>query len=250
MLILLILLLILFFTLITPLSHADTTCTIGGVAYDYLTLEPLPDTIIEINTTPPQTYVSKDGNYRLNVPEGSYHLTAKHYENNLLEYYTEENITVAGGGDYTLDLIMLPAIEDEFLFDEPDLSDFDDVLIEDESQENQIWLMVPAVIAFIVIITITGWYLLFARSKKIEEGTTEAMIKSEEGDLRPLPDDLLEIVEILKKHDGRMTQKELRKLLPHSESKISLMITDLENRGIVTRVKRGRGNVILLESSQ
>ncbi len=243
-------LLILFFTLITPLSHADTTCTIGGVAYDYLTLEPLPDTIIEINTTPPQTYVSKDGNYRLNVPEGSYHLTAKHYENNLLEYYTEENITVAGGGDYTLDLIMLPAIEDEFLFDEPDLSDFDDVLIEDESQENQIWLMVPAVIAFIFIITITGWYLLFARSKKIEEGTTEAMIKSEEGDLRPLPDDLLEIVEILKKHDGRMTQKELRKLLPHSESKISLMITDLENRGIVTRVKRGRGNVILLESSQ
>ena len=241
---------ILIFTLITPLSHADTTCTIGGVAYDYLTLEPLPDTIIEINTTPPQTYVSKDGNYRLNVPEGSYHLTAKHYENNLLEYYTEENITVAGGGDYTLDLIMLPAIEDEFLFDEPDLSDFDDVLIEDESQENQIWLIVPAVIAFIVIITITGWYLLFARSKKIEEGTTEAMIKSEEGDLRPLPDDLLEIVEILKKHDGRMTQKELRKLLPHSESKISLMITDLENRGIVTRVKRGRGNVILLESSQ
>jgi len=244
------LLLILIFTLITPLTHADTTCTIGGVAYDYLTLEPLPDTIIEINTTPPQTYVSKDGNYRLNVPEGSYHLTAKHYENNLLEYYTEENITVAGGGDYTLDLIMLPAIEDEFLFDEPDLSDFDDVLIEDESQENQIWLMVPAVIAFIFIITITGWYLLFARSKKIEEGTTEAMIKSEEGDLRPLPDDLLEIVEILKKHDGRMTQKELRKLLPHSESKISLMITDLENRGIVTRVKRGRGNVILLESSQ
>ncbi|MHC1595390.1 MAG: peptidase associated/transthyretin-like domain-containing protein, partial [Candidatus Syntropharchaeales archaeon] len=142
------LLLILIFTLITPLSHADTTCTIGGVAYDYLTLEPLPDTIIEINTTPPQTYVSKDGNYRLNVPEGSYHLTAKHYENNQLEYYTEENITVAGGGDYTLDLIMLPAIEDEFLFDEPDLSDFDDVLIEDESQENQIWLMVPAVIAF------------------------------------------------------------------------------------------------------
>ncbi|MHC1595544.1 MAG: helix-turn-helix transcriptional regulator, partial [Candidatus Syntropharchaeales archaeon] len=140
--------------------------------------------------------------------------------------------------------------EDEFLFDEPDLSDFDDVLIEDESQENQIWLMVPAVIAFIFIIIITGWYLLFARSKKIEEGTTEAMIKSEEGDLRPLPDDLLEIVEILKKHDGRMTQKELRKLLPHSESKISLMITDLENRGIVTRVKRGRGNVILLESSQ
>ncbi|MHC1603812.1 MAG: hypothetical protein ACXQTK_03790, partial [Candidatus Syntropharchaeales archaeon] len=65
------LLLILIFTLITPLSHADTTCTIGGVAYDYLTLEPLPDTIIEINTTPPQTYVSKDGNYRLNVPEGS-----------------------------------------------------------------------------------------------------------------------------------------------------------------------------------
>jgi uncharacterized membrane protein len=49
----------------------------------------------------------------LTLEAGTYQLTAKHYENNLLEYYTEENITVAGSGEYTLDLIMLPAIDEE-----------------------------------------------------------------------------------------------------------------------------------------
>ncbi|MHC1584962.1 MAG: helix-turn-helix transcriptional regulator, partial [Candidatus Syntropharchaeia archaeon] len=35
-----------------------------------------------------------------------------------------------------------------------------------------------------------------------------------------------------------------------SEAKISLMITDLENRGLVTKIKKGRGNVIILTNDR
>jgi uncharacterized membrane protein len=43
-----------------------------------------------------------------------------------------------------------------------------------------------------------------------------------------------------------MTQKELREKLGLSEAKVSLMITDLEERGILKRIKWGRGNVVRL----
>lgn len=65
-------------------------------------------------------------------------------------------------------------------------------------------------------------------------------------DKENLPDDLKEIIEILEKVGGRMTQKDLRSRLKFSEAKVSLMITDLEDRKLVQKVKKGRGNIILL----
>ena len=61
-----------------------------------------------------------------------------------------------------------------------------------------------------------------------------------------LPDDLREVIRIIEKSGGRITQLDLRKALPYSEAKVSLMITDLENRGIVKKIKKGRGNVLIL----
>ncbi len=62
-----------------------------------------------------------------------------------------------------------------------------------------------------------------------------------------MPEDLRRAVEIIKKEGGRITQKELRKRLGYSEAKVSLIIADLERRGIVEKVKKGRGNIIFLK---
>jgi uncharacterized membrane protein len=69
-------------------------------------------------------------------------------------------------------------------------------------------------------------------------------------DIDKLPDDLKEIIEILERLGGRVTQKDLRTRLNYSEAKVSLMITDLEDRGLVHKVKKGRGNIILLRSKE
>jgi len=53
-------------------------------------------------------------------------------------------------------------------------------------------------------------------------------------------------MDIIKKEDGRTTQKEIRKQLPLSEAKVSLIITELEEKGVVKKIKKGRGNVIIL----
>lgn len=59
-----------------------------------------------------------------------------------------------------------------------------------------------------------------------------------------LPDDLKELLEMIRANGNRITQRELRKKSPYSESKVSLMLSDLEERGLIEKFKRGRGNII------
>jgi uncharacterized membrane protein len=55
------------------------------------------------------------------------------------------------------------------------------------------------------------------------------------------------ILQALKKQGGRATQKDIRKEIPLSEAKISLMIAELEHKGKVEKIKKGRGNIIILK---
>ncbi|OPY29123.1 MAG: hypothetical protein A4E28_01070 [Methanocella sp. PtaU1.Bin125] len=61
-----------------------------------------------------------------------------------------------------------------------------------------------------------------------------------------LPQDCREVLAIMEKNGGRITQLDLRKALPYSEAKVSLIVSDLESRGLVKKIKKGRGNVLIL----
>jgi len=55
------------------------------------------------------------------------------------------------------------------------------------------------------------------------------------------------LIKIIKREGGRTTQKYIRKQIPLSEAKISLMIAELEHKGIIEKIKKGRGNIIILK---
>jgi len=59
-----------------------------------------------------------------------------------------------------------------------------------------------------------------------------------------LPEDLDELLDIIRANGNRITQRELLKKLSYSESKFSLMLSDLEERGLIEKFKRGRGSII------
>ncbi len=59
--------------------------------------------------------------------------------------------------------------------------------------------------------------------------------------------DLEQLTKIIKQEGGRTTQKDIRKQIPLSEAKISLMITELEHKGVIEKIKKGRGNIIILK---
>ena len=87
-----------------------------------------------------------------------------------------------------------------------------------------------------VLIIIAGIILLFYRRRKktINENVFEEDLAHK-------------VLEIIKKEGGRMNQKDLRKLFPYSEAKISLVIAELESKGKIEKIKKGRGNIIVLK---
>jgi uncharacterized membrane protein len=66
----------------------------------------------------------------------------------------------------------------------------------------------------------------------------------------PLPADLQQVMDIIRGHGGRITQKDLRSKLKYSEGKVSLMLADLERRELIEKFKRGRGNIVILKDEE
>jgi len=108
----------------------------------------------------------------------------------------------------------------------------------------------------VVVIVAAGIFVKRQRDRRVkversgisEQPEQERLeIEERKPPLEELPDDLKEVLEILKSEGGRITQKELRKRLGYSEAKMSLIVADLERRGLVEKIKKGRGNVIFLK---
>jgi uncharacterized membrane protein len=184
--------------------------------------------VVEINTTPIQRVVAENGSYEFNVPLGVYEIRA--YSDGL---ECNETVVIKKDGVYTIDLILFPNIDD--LYDEYNFTELNfNLTTEKNEKENFPSLLIPLSVV-VVLSTVTAYYVVRTKKTKREEREDY------------LPEDLASILELLKKMDGRATQKELREKLGWSEAKLSLALTDLERRGLIEKYKKGRGNVIFLK---
>ncbi len=218
--------------LLCPVSGA----VIHGTVYAWDTLRPLPKAIVTINTTPEQRIVTENGSYSFIVPPGTYVIKAYYYSHGELKLYDEETIKVKGSGSYVLDLILFPNLNYNESLPNVQLN----LGSESSVLPTSLLIFVPAIFLIVVFLV----KIRKGKERMKAESTTE---KVREFKVEELPEDLREVVEIIRKEGGRITQKELRKRLGYSEAKVSLMIADLERRGIVEKVKRGRGNIIFLK---
>lgn len=206
------------------LAESAFGAIIHGSVYD-LSLDKVADIKLEVDTTPKQTYISKDGDYEFNVPVGTYTIKAS-----TLEASASEEITIQDEGTYVLDLVLFPELDEE-----ASLIDESDEIRPDDYFRIEMDYVAYTIFGALLLIAIAAVIYLFRR-KKPGKGEKKKEPKA----------DLDKIVKIIKKEGGRATQKEIRKHFPLSEAKISLMITELEHKGIVKRIKKGRGNVIIL----
>ena len=237
------LVLIITILLLTSLASA---ATLKGTIYD-ANLEVATDSLIEIDTEPSQKFLAKEGDYLFEVPQGEY--TLKVTKGFLT---TSEQLTVNNEGEFVYDLFLLEDFtEEDDLWQDTDLQLFTEVK-EEEKQSYEWWRYLVAGILLLYLAyrllrtrkrygRLKDFRKSFAKEKKktVEEHKEE--IASEPGYLD-------RTLEIIKKHDGRISQKQLRKeMLDLSEAKISLILTELEHKGQVEKVKKGRGNVIILK---
>lgn len=255
-----------FLLLSLPFTYAGT---IKGTLYD-VSLDRVHDATIDISTTPKQRYLSKDGLYSFKVTNGTYTVNAQQYKNEEIIARATETIIVEGDGDYRLDLILFPVVDmpDDLLGDA--IFDVNNIIVE----KTTIWswwflLVIPLILAVgygaywharkqqkSSSVLVTSPHLIRELDKITMEKalpTPEAKIKEEtkeeSKDNAPAPqgDELQLILDYIKKEGGRTTQKDLRKQFTSSEAKMSLMIAELEHRGILEKIKKGRGNILILK---
>ncbi|SMH31625.1 helix-turn-helix transcriptional regulator [Methanohalophilus portucalensis] len=254
-------------------AAAEETATVHGSLYNWYTLEPQEDVILEINTTPAQTVVASNGIYAFNLEPGSYLIEARGYENGTLTAYSEEEIIIKKQGDYVIDILLYPVYEE-------DIEDLNDTelsnltasveegtkIVEQTSDDKDNYsyfliLIIPLLIVAIYfyrhkredynqkpVTTIPDMPKVEHTPEMAPSGEISQEVQPEEGKKEEeLPADLKEILTIVKKAGGRITQKDLRQKLNCSEAKTSLMIADLQRRGLIDKFKKGRGNILVLK---
>ena len=238
--------LVLFIFLLINIAHA---ATIHGTIYD-LELNQINNVIVEVDSTPKQRLVSNNGEYSFNLPEGTYTITATYYASDD-DYIASEQIIIESDGDYILDLFLFPNLDDI------DTLDFDITSDLAEPKKSDIWiyvLIIALIIILIIILKFKYKKIIKSKPKKIEEIKEEKVteekpeIKEEVEKIEEVePDEILEKVFNIIKKEKRITQKELRKRINLSESKISLVISQLESENKIKKIKKGRTNILVLK---
>ncbi len=202
-------------TLLTPLTLA---ATLKGSVYDFSLTQ--TRAVVEINTTPKQTMISD--NYIFQVKPGTYLVTARKLEGDTITAYTNETVTITENGTFVKDLILFPQVE---------VNESVDVEQPEVSPEEFDWDTVDQILPFAALACIL--LILFAFRYSYQQRMKE---KEWEEDLG-LDDDAAKVLEFV--------DKEKREKFPYSQSKISLILTDLEDQGLIRKIKQGRGNVVI-----
>jgi uncharacterized membrane protein len=220
------LILAVFLLLIIDIAAA---AVIHGTVYN-LDLEKQPNTVITVNSTPKQTLVSKDSSYTFQLPAGSYAIKAEYNEDT-----TTEAITIKEEGTYVLDLILFPSFLEEDLLEE----EIEEPVLEDEYFKTPVPAVYYITLVIAIVIIAIAIYLIIRYKKLAKKLPKEEKLEGE-------ADELDKIYEFIKKNK-RVLQKQIRKKFPSSEAKISLILKELEHKGKIEKIKKGRGNLIILK---
>ena len=213
--------------------------TIYGAVYD-LSLKKLNNARVEINTSPKQFLIAQNGSYSFNVPNGDYTIKSQMMLKNTVLASVQENITIKQDGAYVLDLILFPDVEEGVENIDVDVNG--NIV---ELKKNQTYALMGLVILLILAIIFTGFHYL--KKNKGQQKETVSQDKKSEKEWKYEGSDLEQIIKLIKLEGGRATQKDIRKQIPLSEAKISLMIAELEHKGVIEKIKKGRGNIIILK---
>jgi uncharacterized membrane protein len=207
-----------------------SAATVRGIVYDPL-LRRATNVFVEIDTKPAQKILATNGTYQFTVPKGEFLLTAYTKRDGIL-LSAEENITIVDDGYYLLDLFLYTELDIEDLFNESDFP----VEAPYKEERNDMVLLASLLGVLILVLGFVGFWIM----------RNTALRKRQLHESNIIDEDLKKILIILSKNKGRMSQQEIGRHFSYTDAKVSLMITELEDKGKVKKIKSGRANVIIL----
>lgn len=197
--------------------------TLKGNVYN-ASLEKISNVVVVVDSDPVQRYVVKNGTYEFELTPGEYELSARSFSDGDVTLGADVKIRIKNEGTFVSDLVLEP-INDTPIIDEPK-----------DNGYRKLFQMTDVLLAVGIIIVVIAIVFKLKRRKKNEGG-------------EKFDDNARQILDIVKE-EKRITQKELRNRFDLSEAKISLLISELENKGMIKRIKKGRGNILVFNSDR
>ena len=219
------------------MMQSAAAATLSGTAYTH-ELEVAKYSLLSIDTAPPQRLLLQEGTYNISVPKGTYNMTVS-YSSKGQAYSDELIVVVTDDGAYNYDFILFPTEGNASTF----IPYIDDDIIIPDTVSREVGPL-PAALLLLALIVLA---LTLSRRNWWKRGETTAVVAETVETPKELPADLESIITAVREEGGRATQKELRKRIPCSEAKMSMMLTELEAKGRIERIKKGRGNLIILK---
>lgn len=198
-----------------------------GSVYTF-SLDKALGSVVKINSSPEQRIVAQNGEYEFSVESGEYVLSASKGDEFIEEVILIEN------GRFVRDLILIPDFDADLLIDDeeiPSLNETVDIIEPRPAYQWVLWIVLFVGLGYIVWKLSQKPNVVEKRVKEIREVV--------------ISDDLERLVKFVERHNGRVLQKDIRKEFAYSEAKISLMLDELEGKGVIKRIKKGRGNIII-----
>ncbi len=215
---------------------------VEGEVYSIDSLFPIEGVVLKASGPTSVQMVLEEGSYSVELPPGEYEVSAYYYVNGSLKYYFKEEVVV-GGERMQYDLVLFPP--DEF----EEVVPFVSYVIEDvpgEAADDAVAQVLAGVI--ILLFFLVGFVLYYFVFNKQTDAEVSGMsgVKPGAGFRKEMDSEEKRVLEILKKSEGMGTQKELRGIMKCTDTKMSLLVSSLEARGLVKRIKRGREKIVKL----
>ncbi|MBI5224202.1 hypothetical protein HY990_07320 [Candidatus Micrarchaeota archaeon] len=245
--------------ILTATIHA---ATLSGDIYSAEGSLKLNNTIIKIEG-PISTQTMANEKYTLELPEGTYDLTATHYKQGKIDYIAKEHVRV-NQSQTKFDLVLIPYE----LYSLTPQADPDLTKLTRQNQttntnqtnsnpepknneQNQTGIVLVLGVFGILAIAALGLFFVSKnrnRTKSPESQESEHTIRIDED---YVPDrEAREVLKRINDNEGRIYQKELRDSLNWSEAKMSITIAELEKGGCVKRIRKGRDNLLKVTSNE
>ena len=247
---------IVYVLLIIFLINFSFAATLHGAVYDS-GYNQVKNIQVTINTTPKQSLISKNGAYFFFVPLGTYEILAEKFYQRELLYSQGSVVKVSKDGEFQVDIIMegMP-IE---IPEEEDLGPSFFTILRARLGAFFVPVIMVILIAFFGTAGYILWWVIKKRPKLVISIDSESAEMPKQiasigtsvsmGNKDPIIEKTYSadtVLKAIKDEGGRSTQKDIRRRIPLSEAKVSLMISELESQGKIKKIKKGRGNIIIL----
>lgn len=208
-------------------------CALFGDIYEGDNLTKIDQVLLKIEGGANTQFLTSK-NYSINIPNGTYKITATHFRDGKIDYITKEEINF-DGGERKFDLVLIPVELYQLtpVTNESNNQPTPKPVEEKQPNNELIYLAVGG-----VLLIAAG--IIWKLKNKSPRGQANADIENN----TPLNKELREMINIINENSGTMYQKELREILNYSEAKMSISISELEKRGQIKRVRKGRDNLI------